>query len=771
MKFSYSWLKELADVKLSPAKLAELLSEHAFEVEPEESRLEFSGIIVAKVTKVEKHPNADRLRVIELTDGTTTYAPVVCGAWNFDVGAIVPLALPGALIPHNQHDPEGKPFTLGKAKIRGIESQGMICSAKELGLSEDGEGILLLSEDNKLGEAFGVETDSAETLLDISLPANRPDLLGHLGIAREIAALTKSRLKFKEPKTSISKLKSKILQVQVASPKLCPKYSAVRLVNVEVKESPKHIQKRLQAVGLRPINNIVDITNYVMLEIGQPLHAFDALQVAGGIKVRDAFVNEKITTLDGVVRTLDSETLVIADAKKAIAIAGIMGGLESAVTGSTKEIILEAANFNSVAVRKAYKRLGLRTDAASRFEKGLPVAFAQLALEYACQLLVEHAGAKPVEYATSKSAVNALTVIELNPEDVNSLLGFAVKPAEQKRILTNFGFKVAPKGNTFRVTVPDFRPDVRLWQDLAEEVSRFLGLNNIPMIPAANVPSAVPNNGQLLLADDIRDILAGLGFDECYTYSFVSESVFEQYGIAKETGVEVANPIVSDLKFMRLGIGMNYPQMVEQNSRYASEQNMFEIGNVYSWNKGIIDEHTNLFMLRFAKHNPEAELLGALRELFLRLGIELGISQTSASQGKVLANGQEVGEIVSGRGETAWVAVEMNLEKITKHVREKTYQAIPRYPSRQLDLAMLVTEDLAWSKIKDAIASLNILLLSRVELLEVYQGSKVGPGKKSFAFRLTYQSPERTLTDEEVGKLQEQIIRKLKADLNAEVRN
>lgn len=772
MKFSYSWLKDLVEFKQTPEKLAEFLSEHAFEAISEESHKEFEKIIVARVTKVEKHPNADRLRVIELIDGTNTIAPVVCGAWNFDLNAIVALALPGATIPHDQHDPEGKSFVLSKAKIRGIESQGMICSGKELGITQDGDGILVLDNSKILGSTFTVESRNSQPLLDISLPANRPDLLGHLGIAREIAALTKNKLKFKEPKAIVTKLKSKILKVQVASPKLCPKYSAVRLVNVRVKDSPKFIQARLEAAGMRPINNIVDITNYVMLELGQPLHAFDAAKLTGGIKVRHAFVNEKITTLDGIDRTLDSETLVIADSKKAIAIAGIIGGLESAVSNITSEIILEAANFNSVTVRKTYKRIGLRTDAASRFEKGLPIAFADQAIEYACALLKEHAQAKAVEFVSVKSPEGPIIQLDLNPKDVNALLGFMVKDLEQKKILSQFGFKVVPKGKIFKVTVPNYRPDVRLWQDLAEEIGRYIGLNNIPMTPVAIIPSTVPSNPVLIVADTIRDILVGLGFDEFYTYSFVPESVFKEYGIPKEKAVEIANPIASELKYMRLGIGMNYPQMVEQNSRYALEQGMFEIGNVYSWNKGTLDEHTNLFMLKFSKNqNPEQEFIGSLNELFARLNITLQINQQEPQKGLVYANGQEIGNITSGRNDVRWVAVEMNLEQLIKHSKPKTYINISKYPSRQLDLAVLVNEELPWEKVRALVLGLKIKLISDIELLEVYQGSKVGPGKKSFTFRLTYQSFERTLTDEEVAKFQDQIIRQLKQELNAEVRN
>jgi len=771
MKFSYSWLKELVDIKLSPEKLAELLSEHAFEVEATKESQHFENIIVAKVTKVEKHPNADRLRVIELTDGTNTFAPVVCGAWNFDVGAIVPLALPGATIPHDQHDPEGKSFVLGKAKIRGIESQGMICSAKELGLSGDGDGILLLDQSASIGEIFSVEPKNASQILDISIPANRPDLMGYLGIAREVSAIAGAKLKFKLTKTQIFKLKAKVLQVQVAVPKLCPKYSAVRLVGVRVGESPKFIQERLQSAGLKSINNVVDITNLVMLELGQPLHAFDAAKINGPIKVRQAFVNESIVTLDGIPRKLESEAMVIADSKKVIAIAGVMGGLETAVSANTTEVILEAANFNSVSVRKTYKKLGLRTDAASRFEKGVPISFVDQGLEYATALLVAHSGAKAVEYVASKTAPLTQVNLELNPSDVNRLLGFEVKASEQKRVLSKFGFKVMESKGSLLVTIPDWRTDVRIWQDLVEEIGRFIGLNKIPQVPALLIPSSVPSDPLLVAADEIRDLLVSLGFYESFTYSFVPESFFVKNSIPTDTAVEITNPISADLKYMRTGIGMNYELLVEQNARFVSEQSMFEIGNVYRQEKGNIKEQSNLFLIRFSKNSaPEIEFLGSLRELFARLGISFSVKQSSEQDGLVLAGTEEVGVIRAQRGDLSWIAAELSLEKLVKHFKQTVYSTIARFPAKQIDIAVLVNESVAWENVKEVIQKLKIGLLSSIELIEVYQGKNIGPGKKSFTIRLTYQSTERTLTDEEVVVFETQIIQKLKAELNAESR-
>jgi len=764
MKFSYSWLKELVDIKLSPEKLAELLSEHAFEVESGKQSIEFQNIIVARVTKVDKHPNADRLRVIELTDDTNVFGPVVCGAWNFDVGAIVPLALPGATIPHNQHDPEGASFVLGKAKIRGVESQGMICSSKELGLGENGDGILLLDETHQLGQPFSVEGKHTDTLLDISIPANRPDLMGYLGVAREISAITEAKLKYKPAKASVNKLKSKVLQVQVSSPKLCPTYQAVRLVGVRVEESPKYIQERLLSVGMKSINNVVDITNLVMLETGQPLHAFDASKIIGAIKVREAFVNEKITTLDNIPRVLSSDTLVIADSKKPIGIAGIMGGLETAVNIATTEIILESANFNSVSIRKTYKRLGLRTDAAVRFEKGVPQAFVPQALEQAVSLLVKHASAKAVEFAENKPLRLDETSILLDPNKTNQLLGFEVKPAEQKRVLTKFGFVVAEKKGLFEVTIPNWRTDVRIWQDLVEEIARFIGLNKIPQTPTLLTPSTVQSDPLLTFADEVRDMLISLGYYESYTYSFTSK--FE------DNSVEVENPISADSKYLRTSVGINYQPLVEQNARYIDQQALFEIGNVYSQAKNEIKEQTNLYLANFSKTDaPEIKLLGDLKELLNSFGIQFTIEQNLPNQGFVRVGNLTIGSIRVTPSKTPWAEIELSLEKLGKLVQPKTFTPIPRFPSKKIDLAILVGEDVSWQSVKTELEKLKISILSSIELVEIYKGKSIALGKKSLTIGLTFQSPERTLTDEEVSSELSQITQKLKTELNAETRD
>ncbi len=764
MKFSLEWLKELSGYKGSAQNLAELLSLHAFETEIVQAGQQFHGIIVAKVTKVEKHPNADRLRVITLTDGKNTIGPVVCGAWNFDVGAVVALALPGATIPHNQHDPESKPFTLTKATIRDIESQGMICSAKELGTGEEGSGILLLDSRYKLGENFSVKDHGSRIILDISVPANRPDLISYTGVAWEIAALTGAKFRIKNQESRIKNLKPKLLKIRISEPKFCQKYAAVRLANVKIGPSPKFIQERLKLSGLRPINNIVDITNYVMLESGQPLHPFDASKVVGAINVRRAYVNESILTLDGLTHKLTTDTFLIADTKKALAIAGIMGGLDSAVNEYTNEIILEAANFNSVSVRRSSRQLNLRTDSSSRFEKSLPPAFVTMALEHATDLLVKYASAKPMEFAQSGIKDAKPVSIKCEPSKINQLLGTNISADQQKKILTKFGFKVQGSSNKLVVSVPFWRPDVTVWEDLAEEIARFFGLDQIPaqlpnLISSANISDSI-----IEAREQATDLLVDLGFDEAYTYSFTKSSVPDS--------LEIANPLSSEQQFLRKEISMNYQPLIEQNSKHASEGSLFEIGNVFWKEKGEIKERTNLFMVSFSKTEPTVSLLiGSLRELLRRLGINFLITQSEEQIAEVRVDEKSIGSIVSSQpiDPIQWTAVELDFEVLARMMKPKQYQPISRYPGRVLDVSIIVRKDLPWEKVKESI--IKEKLINLVELLEVYQGQGISPGKKSMTFRVQYQADDRTLTDLEVQKIHSQILADLRAKLNAQIRD
>ncbi|MEO8065653.1 MAG: phenylalanine--tRNA ligase subunit beta [Candidatus Doudnabacteria bacterium] len=782
MKFSYSWLKELVEIKLSPKDLAEFLSLHAFEAEVQastgKSGSEFPGIIVARVTKIDKHPNADRLRLVTLTDGRNIIAPVVCGAWNFEVGAIVALALSGAVIPHNQHDPEGKPFTLAKATIRGIESQGMICSAKELGLGSDGGGIMILDASYKLGEPFEVNDRGSEVIFDISVPANRPDIISYRGIAWEISALTNAKYKVKSKKIQLGALKGKVLKIRISEPALCKKYIGVRMVNVKIGPSPKFIQERLLLSGLRPINNVVDITNYVMLEVGQPMHAFDAGKVAGPITVRRAYLNETIKSLDQIDRKLTHDMLVIADSSKTLAIAGVIGGASSAVSDSTSEIILEAANFNGVSVRRTARTLGLRTDASARFEKTLPIGFTGIAASYAADLMIKYASAKPVEFVEAGVKKEKALEIKLDPEKVNTLLGTEIPAAKQKQILKKFGFTVTDHGSRITVSVPFWRPDSAIWEDLAEEIARFEGLEKIPNIHIAFPNSSFMTDPIVSQKDKAVDILVGLGFDEVYTYSFVSESDLPRWQIEKKNTIEVANPLSGDQQYLRPNLAINIIKLAERNT--SENENVvggkyFEIGTVFGRDAELIKEKTCLFMLIFPRSKKRIqELTGDLAELARRLNVEFQIKQNEEQIAEIIVAGKTVGRfgVFSSASNLEWIGINLDFEEFVKGRTHMQYRPINKFPTVELDTSILVKEDVSWAEIKKAIFELKNKLVSEVKLLEgSYQGKEITPGKKSVTFRIVYQAPERTLTKEEVNQVHEQILDRLKSKLQAQARD
>lgn len=679
MKFSYSWLKDLVEIKLSAEKLAEFLSLRAFETEVAKQSKSFENILVAKVTAAEKHPNAD----------------------------------------------------------------------------------------------------IQETMLDISVPANRPDLLSYRGVAWEIAALTGAKYKVSPSRRGgrIAYHATKLLKIRISEPKLCSKYLAVRLTNVKVGPSPKFIQERLKASGMRPINNVVDIANYVMLEVGQPLHAFDAGKVLGPINIRRAYVRETIKTLDEIERVLNSDMLLIADDKKALAIAGVIGGLDSGVGKFTDEIILESANFNAVSVRRTAKALGLRTDASVRFEKSLPVRFANLGLEYAFELLEKYAGGKVAGLVQAGAKTKKLPTILLYPNKVNQLLGINIASSEQKRILKRLGFSVQVSSLRFRVFVPFWRPDITIWQDLAEEIARFMGLDKIPLKLFAVPLSSHLTDPIFDLKDKVTDILVGLGFDEVYTYSFVSAQDLDQWKIDKKTAIEIANPLSLDQQYLRPNLALNVMKILLQKikeSEYVEFGKYFEIGNVFWSEQGKIVEKTYLFMLTFPRTKTRIEqLIGDFQELAARLQIEYQINQHEGQSAQIIVSNKIVGRLNTGTvQELDWAGINLDFVEFVKHQKPLQFKSIIKFPAIDLDTSIIIREDIPWVEIKKTILDINQKHVSEIKLIESsYQGKEIPPGKKSVTFRLVYQALDKTLTRPEVLKIHEQILRVLKSKFNAQTRD
>jgi len=770
MKFDFNWLKELTGYNKSAKELAELLSTHSLETITE-LETGFENIIIAKVTKIIPHPDADRLRLITLTDGKKTYGPVVCGAWNFDTGVRVPLALPGAVIPHDLHDPKTS-FVLQKAVIRGVESQGMICSNVELGLGENSGGIMILENNAPLGANLSKAFKQNSNVLDITPLANRPDTISYLGIANETATLAGLKVKFNHPKFDLSKYKPKILKVNIADKKLCKRYIAARFTDIRVKESPKFIQERLVASGLRVVNNVVDITNYAMLTIGQPLHAFDAAKIFGGIQVRHAYLNEKIKTLDSENRILKSDMLVIADSKKPIAIAGVIGSVDSSVDEFTTDLILESANFDAKSVRRTSTTLGLRTDASLRFEKSLPLFFSSYALSYAAELLIKYASAKPLEVTFVGEPDPKPTIVRLDTEDVNKLLGITVKSAQQKKILSKFGFKVQGT-NKLRVIVPPHRVDVTLWQDLAEEIGRFLGINDIPPIQPPFFSSSYMTDPLVDTTDRIIDYLSGLGFTEVHNYAFVSASELSKWGVTTKEAVEIAYPLSVDQQYLTPNLLFNLVKVAEKNNRFFASGNYFEINKVFWKEHGQIIEKQYLGMLSFAPTKPPvSDLVSAFRELCVRLNIEIEFRQEEEQKGDILVGSKVIGKIGTHPvSKLNWVGLHLDFEEFVKAIKPVEYQEISRYPSIELDISVLAKKDLVWSKIENVITGVNTNLIKSVRLFDVFEGKGLPIGKKSMSFRITYQANDRTLKDEQIKQIHDKILERLTSKLGVQIRD
>jgi len=635
------------------------------------------------------------------------------------------------------------------------------------------------SELAELLSSHSLETQTErQNILDITPFANRPDTISYLGIANEIAALTGSKIKFNHPKFDLGKYKPKVLKVSIADKKLCKRYIAARFTDVRIKESPQFITDRLVASGLRPVNNVVDITNYAMLMVGQPLHAFDATKVLGGIQIRHAYLNEKIKTLDGVDRRLIPDMLVVADSKKPIAIAGVIGSDNSGVDKFTTDIILEAANFDAKSVRQTSATLGLRTEASLRFERSLPLFFSSYGLSYAAELLMKYAQAVPLEIRVVGEPDPKLTMINMNTEDVNKLLGIVVAASEQKKILSKFGFEVQGS-NKLQVVVPASRVDVTLWQDLAEEIGRYKGIDDIPPVEPLIFTSAHMADPLVDIIDQVIDYLSGLGFTETHNYAFISASDISKWSIDSKEAVEVAHPLSLDQQYLTPNLLFNLVKTGENNSRFFASGNYFEINKVFWQEHGQIIEKQYLGMLSFAsgKRPPVSDLVRAFRELCHRLNINVKIKQDEEQKADIIVNKKTIGKIgTHPTSKLNWIGLHLDCEEFVKAIKNSQYRQIGRYPSIELDVSVLVKKDLLWSKIENIITGTNTNLIKSVRLFDVFEGKGLPTaglpvGKKSMSFRIVYQADDRTLKDEEVKSIHDKLLDSLRSKLGVQIRD
>ncbi len=803
MRVPLNWLKDYVDVTLPVGELAERLTMAGLEVgEIAATGTGWDNIVVGQILAINPHPNADRLRLATVDLGAEQET-VVCGAPNLNTGDKIAFARLGARLtnPHN-----GQVEELKEARIRGVASRGMICSEKELGISESHEGILVLAAEAAIGAPLAGHL--GDTVLDIDVTANRPDCLSVVGIAHEVAALTGREMHIPEIKyTETDDPIAKHIAIEIADPDLCPRYCASLITDVTIAESPPWLQERLIAAGQRPINNVVDITNYVMLEYGQPLHSFDYKQVLEKrIIVRRAAEGERFYTLDEVERRLTGEMLTIADGKGTVAIAGVMGGLNSEVTGATSAILLEAASFKATSIHYTSHNLGLTSEASMRFERGISPEMTIPALRHATQLIAELGGGKVARgiidlYPGRKRAAP----IKLAPAEFKRVLGIGYSRDYIVKTLTSLGFTCRDEAKLLSVTAPYWRSDIRLGVDLIEEVARINGYDKIPTTLLADAIPPQDPAPELSLKKRLRQSLVGYGFQEIISYSLTGltalSNLVPEPQPPEPLPLRVTKPMTADQEYLRPNLRNGLLAALAANRRHEEGGiRLFELGRIYVPREGKLPAEPEILGGIISGERVERswqgdgggaydfyDVKGLVEGLLEALGVtaryEKGddASLHPARQAAIVvaANGARVklgilGELhpkVAANFEIEGTVglFEINVSSLAPLAAAyRRYRAVPRFPTTIRDLALVVDADVTHQQVVDIINDFS--LVSQVRLFDVYSGRQVAAGKKSLAYRVVYQSPGHTLTDEEVSRVQEQILKRLTKELGATLR-
>ncbi|MFH1863150.1 MAG: phenylalanine--tRNA ligase subunit beta [bacterium] len=789
MRVSYHWLKDYVDFSLSPPELAEVLTMAGLEVEdlePVGPALE--GVQVAQIVAIRPHPNAEKLRLCEVNLGEKTLE-VVCGAPNVAVGQKIPFIGIGSKLPDGT--------AIEARTIRGIRSEGMICSARELQLSEEAQGILVLDSSAPVGSTLRHILGPQDWSLNLEITINRPDCLSHWGVAREIAAALRVPLRlpsFSAPENGPPI--DSLTHVEIVEPQLCPRYSARIVRGVKIAASPEWLQQRLEAVGLRAINNVVDVTNFVMLEIGHPLHAFDFHRLEGGrIRVRCAAAGERFVTLDGQEHTLDSQMLLICDTARGVALAGIMGGENSEILEDTTDLLLESAYFNPVNIRRTSKLLGLASDSSYRFERGADPNATIVALDRTAQLIAELAdGEVATGVADVYPAPMAPRRVELRSARVPVILGADVPPAETKEHLERLGCRVEGQ-DVFVVQAPTYRRDLEREIDLIEEIARLHSYNLIPTAQTATISLEVPYSETTLFRERLRDVLVKSGFCQVLTSSLLSKREVSLPGYPPP--VKLKSPGSEDLAYLASALLPRLLKVAAHNVHRETENlRIFEIGRVFSVEQGQYREWDEIAGLMVGSMEPyrwdvkpqaldfldlKGVVEGFLAEILLdkaeffhydierytadSLSVRYG-EQDLGAFGRIHTSITEVFEI-----EEPVFAFEFSTAQLEAYAPEKAaYKPFSKYPSWQRDLAFTVAEDIQVGLVLEGIRNSAGRDLLEVKLFDIYQGPQIGSGQKSLAFRLIFQSLEKTLTDAEVEPAVQSVIEAMERDFKAKLR-
>lgn len=806
MRISYNWLKQFIKLDLPTDETAALLTDLGLEVEviePFESiKGGLAGVVVGEVLTCEKHPNADKLKITTVNVGSQVLS-IVCGAANVAKGQKVPVATIGTTLYPNA----GEPFKINKGKIRGEESHGMICAEDELGIGNDHSGIMVLDPKWKPGtpmsEVLQVYTDQ---VLEIGLTPNRADAMSHFGVARDLRAgliqQQKKNLELMSPSVAEYRLDKRILKIDVDVERtdLAPRYCGVTISNVEVKPSPEWLQNRLKSIGVSPINNIVDATNYVLHELGQPLHAFDAAKINGKIRVKTLASGTKFVTLDGVERSLHEDDLMICDDKNPLCMAGVYGGLDSGVSEKTTAIFLESAYFNPVSIRKTAKRHGLNTDASFRFERGIDPSITEYALKRACLLIKEIAGGEItsdiIEVYPKK--IEDFTLL-LNLEKVNQLIGEEIQKEEIKKILVSLDIKInSVSDSSLGLVIPAYRVDVQREVDVIEEILRVYGYNKIGFSKKLNASMFTsPRTEDFKIQNMVANQLNSLGFNE-----MMNNSLRDEVEATLSTQVEgsefvrILNPLSQDLGVMRQTLLASALEVLKHNiNRKSNDLKLFEFGKTYHKKLAGYEEHKHLSLVMTGAKNAENwnasspevsffDLKGTIDQILQRLGISITSVETSSSdvfaEGITYFVGQDAlvqfGLLKKSVLKTfdikqnvlyadfAWGTL---LKKLNTTIK---YQEIPKFPVVRRDLALLVSSNIQYQQLHQLAFATEKKILKQVALFDVYEGKNLPEGKKSYALSFQLQDEEKTLTDEQIEKTMDKILKAYERELSVSLR-
>jgi phenylalanyl-tRNA synthetase beta chain len=800
MRISLNWLKDYLNINVTHTELANRFTMAGCEVKSIEDRgASWDKVFVGVVTNIDPHPNADRLRLAAVDYGQEPQT-VVCGAHNFSVGDKVPFAVIGADLIDGH---SGNKMRLKPAKIRGVESRGMICSEMELGISKSHEGILLLPPEAPVG--MSLSEYMGDVIFDIDVTPNRPDCLSVIGFAWEAGALTGERVtvkdaEYNETETAVEDS----ISVEIKDGDLCPRYCAGMVRNVTIKDSPIWMQERLIASGLRPINNIVDISNYIMLEYGQPLHTFDYDRIRSKkIIVRRAANDEMITSLDGVDRKLNDQMLVIADGERAVAIAGVMGGANSEITEHTTNILVEAANFNQFNIHNTSAALNLFSESKYRFERGISPDITLPALKRALQLISELGGGEVekglIDVYPGKKPERQ---IELSQEKLVKLLGMDFSTGEIIETLSSVGCKCsgAEDANIIMVNPPYWRSDIKIPVDLIEEVARIRGYDQIPTTLLGEPLPPVDDDPIFGLAGNMRQGMRANGFIEVMHFSLTSLEMLQKASGNKDNlqpaPVRVANPMTSDMEYLRTHFRANLLNSYVENRRHEEGGiRIFEVGKIYLPSvKGQPEERETLCAVLGGQVMAKSWQLdqnmidfydakGVVESLFLRLGLEPYFEKGQDNglhpnkQADIIISGKKAGKfgqvhpVVLSAFEIAepLFLIEIDLQVLIADSKAiRMYKPVPRFPLTVRDLALIIDKEITHQSVQQIIS--DFALVDTVELFDVYEGGNVPDGKKSLAYHIGYRSADHTLTDEEVNTVQEKILKRLGKELGAVLR-